>query len=124
MQVYFEEDYDYIDNNILIKELMFLIKSKKDIYNFLIKKNINNICDKSVYLMTISDFYQSGYVYKLFNKINLLYEDFENNQKKIISKLIIKKNLRKYIFERLYRYPDGLRLNTIKENFYNNIKKI
>ena len=29
MQVYFEEDYNYIDNNILIKELMFLIKSKK-----------------------------------------------------------------------------------------------
>ena len=54
--------------------------------------------------MTISDFYQSGYVYKLFNKINLLYEDFENNQKNN-SRLIIKKNLRKYIFERLYRYP-------------------
>ena len=123
MQIYFEEDEIYINKNDIIKELNLVLKREKAIKNDIIRKYIINHTLKSIPLCyTNEEYYYLTIQYTLLTKIMKRYHDIVNKQKELYAKLTVKSILRKYIIHRLYRYPDGLRLNLIKNHFEKNSK--
>ena len=68
---------------------------------------------------TYEEYYYCALQNTLLLKIKEIYDNIKKRQKYIYKKLTIKFNLRKYLIERLYRYPDGLRLKKLKDNLKN-----
>lgn len=125
MQIYYEQDYDLLTPKSFKfeLELYFYNVNVRLIYEYIINKNIEKLFDKSYYNITISEFTNSECLINVLDKIQEIYMKIYNKNKKIMAKLIIKKFLREYIQERLYRYPDGLMLNSLKDNFYKTHQK-
>jgi len=112
MQVY--DENQYINKN----EVIEIFAHEK--YTILYKQCIMDRINKNHnYFGTYEDF--DNYFYfdikkdaledynKILNKSSILYKRF-----------IVKKFIRNYIINSLYSYPSGLRLNQLKDAFYNN----
>lgn len=124
MQAYYN-NYDLLTPNMLKSELELYFDNVnvKLIYYYIIDKNINKLFKKFFVLMTVNEFNGSKYLYEALNNIQKIYLDHFRKEKKIIATLIIKKFLRDRIIDRLYRYPDGIMLKSLKKSFLNNQNK-
>lgn len=119
MEVYDETLYPDI-NDILkyIKNLSYKNKDKILYQECLIKV-----------IKTYNGYYGYWDEIDLINKEIILktqkkYEKLLDHSRKIISRMIIKDFLKKYIIHSLYSYPDGLRLKELKKNFYSQQEKL
>jgi len=116
MQVYVEQEY--ISRQEIYDELFKIIKRKDYIKSdiiiiYMIKRALKNI--NLAY--TNDEYYYLAIQNTLLCNIMKMYSQIIRNQYQIYCRLTIKNNLRKYIIDRLYRFPDGIRLNILKRNF-------
>ena len=125
MQIYYEQDYDLLTPETFKFELELYYNNLnvRLIYKYIIGKYIKELFNESYYNITIAEFTNSECLFNVLDKIQDIYMKIYDKNKKIMANLIIKKFLREYIQERLYRYPDGLMLNSLKDNFYKTQQK-
>ena len=116
MEIIYEEYF--ITKEEILNKLVDTIYNNKLIDNKIITKYIIN---KTLSMINTNYTYKEYYYLVLENtilfKIKEIHDNIKNRQKNIYNKLTIKFNMRKYINKRLYRYPDGLRLKQLKDNF-------
>lgn len=116
MELVYEENL--INKDVILKELVDIIYNNNLINNkiiteYVVKRTLSIINTNYTY----EEYYYCALQNTLLLKIKEIYDNIKKRQKYIYNKLTIKFNLRKYLIERLYRYPDGLRLKKLKDNF-------
>ena len=116
MELVYEENL--INKDVILKELVDIIYNNNLINNkvmteYVVKRTLSIINTNYTY----EEYYYCAIQNTLLLKIKEIYDNIKKRQKYIYKKLTIKFNLRKYLIERLYRYPDGLRLKKLKDNF-------
>ena len=116
MELIYEENL--INKDEISKQLVDIIYNNnlinsKIITEYIVKKTLSKINTN----YTHEEYYYCALQNTILIKIKEIYDNIKKRQKYIYNKLTIKFNMRKYINERLYRYPDGLRLKKLKENF-------
>ena len=111
----YKQFVDIICKNKLINNKI----NNKIITEYVVNKTLSIINTEFIF----DDYYNLALRYTIIIKIKEIYNNILIRQKKIYNILTIKFNIRKYINRRLYRYPDGLRLKQLKENF-NKMSKI
>tara|TARA_B100001287_G_C22651840_1_gene515609 strand:+ start:874 stop:1245 length:372 start_codon:yes stop_codon:yes gene_type:complete len=116
MELVYEENL--INKDVILKELVDIIYNNNLINNkimteYVVKRTLSIINTNYTY----EEYYYCALQNTLLLKIKEIYDNIKNRQNYIYKKLTIKFNLRKYLIERLYRYPDGLRLKKLKDNF-------
>ena len=109
MELVYEENL--INKDVILKELVDIIYNNNLINNkvmteYVVKRTLSIINTNYTY----EEYYYCAIQNTLLLKIKEIYDNIKKRQKYIYKKLTIKFNLRKYLIERLYRYPDGLRL--------------
>ena len=116
MQVYVEQDYITMED--IYDEISNIIKKNNLIKSSILCKYIvDRVLNNITLCYTFEEYYYMAIQYTILNSIMKMYDNINKIQNKIYSNLTIKITLRKYINERLYRYPDGLRLKELKNNF-------
>tara|TARA_Y100001958_G_C20660602_1_gene184436 strand:- start:77 stop:448 length:372 start_codon:yes stop_codon:yes gene_type:complete len=116
MQVYAEPEY--ITRQEIYDTLFKIIKKKEYIKSDIITMYMIKRALKKVNLgYTYEEYYYLAIQNTLLCNIMKMYSQIIRNQYQIYCRLTIKSNLRKYIIDRLYRFPDGIRLNELKRNF-------
>jgi hypothetical protein len=116
MELIYKENL--INKDEISKQLVDIIYNNNLINNKIMTKYVVN---KTLSMIntnyTCEEYYYCALQNTILIKIKEIYDNIKKRQKYIYNKLTIKFNMRKYINKRLYRYPDGLRMKQLKENF-------
>jgi hypothetical protein len=121
MQVYDSSDDENTYKLFSIEELNDIIYDRlsKTLKNkILLKKAIKDSLKNKFYNESVwSENNYSSISCFFFTEVKKKYYDYVTYHKNLYAKLTIKKNITIYAVDRLYRYPNGLRILQLKNNF-------